>query len=423
MKTMVKQLLLILILLPLTTFGQQTEKYVSDYASFYRAEELYEKAQYSAAREEFRGFINQFKNENDPLYVKALYYEGISALELFNNDAIPLLQAFNKKYPENIYKYIIGFKIGNYFFQKEDFLNAQVWYQKVPVNEVDKTQQEEFLFKLGYSAMQNADNETAFSAFRDAKDGKSQYAAPSLYFYSHLSYLKNSLSVALEGFLKLKSDSTFSAVVPYYIVQIYHKQAKYQEVVDFAPSVVTANELNNEADINHIIGNSHYKLGNFKEAIPYLEKYQAKAKVKRDDSYELGYCYYKTNQSEKAIKQWDKVTRVEDSLGQIAMYQIGEAYLAIDKLLPARSAFERASEMKTIPVIQEDALYNFAVISFKVDINPYDESVRAFENYLNRYPNSSRKKDVYQYLVNVYTNTSNFAKALESLDKSKINYL
>jgi tetratricopeptide (TPR) repeat protein len=296
MKTMVKQLLLILILLPLTTFGQQTEKYVSDYASFYRAEELYEKAQYSAAREEFRGFINQFKNENDPLYVKALYYEGISALELFNNDAIPLLQAFNKKYPENIYKYIIGFKIGNYFFQKEDFLNAQVWYQKVPVNEVDKTQQEEFLFKLGYSAMQNADNETAFSAFRDAKDGKSQYAAPSLYFYSHLSYLKNSLSVALEGFLKLKSDSTFSAVVPYYIVQIYHKQAKYQEVVDFAPSVVTANELNNEADINHIIGNSHYKLGNFKEAIPYLEKYQAKAKVKRDDSYELGYCYYKTNQ-------------------------------------------------------------------------------------------------------------------------------
>jgi tetratricopeptide (TPR) repeat protein len=98
------------------------------------------------------------------------------------------------------------------------------------------------------------------------------------------------------------------------------------------------------------------------------------------------------------------------------MYQIGEAYLSLDKLLPARSAFERASEMKALPVIQEDALYNFAVISFKVDINPYDESVRAFENYLNRYPNSSRKKDVYQYLVNVYTNTSNFAKALESLD-------
>ena len=42
-----------------------------------------------------------------------------------------------------------------------------------------------------------------------------------------------------------------------------------------------------------------------------------------------------------------------------------------------------------------------SVISFEIDINPYDESVRAFENYLDRYPNSTRKKDVYQYLINV----------------------
>ncbi|MCX8486024.1 MAG: hypothetical protein ORN53_02395, partial [Crocinitomicaceae bacterium] len=70
-----------------------------------------------------------------------------------------------------------------------------------------------------------------------------------------------------------------------------------------------------------------------------------------------------------------------------------------------------------LPTIQEDALYQFAVISFKVDINPYDESVRAFENYLARYPNTKRKSDVFQYLVNVYTTTSNYAKAIESLDK------
>ncbi len=413
---MLKYFVILLIFLPLSFFAQQTEKYAGDYTGFYRAEELFEKAQYSAAREEFRAFINQLKNENDPLYVKALYYEGIAALELYNNDAIPLLEAFNKKYPENIYRYLIGFKIGNYFFQKEDFLNAQVWFQKVPVSEVDKSQKEEFLFKLGYSAMQNGDKEAAYSAFRDSKDGSSQYASPSLYFYSHLSYTKNSLQVALDGFKKLRTDSTFCGVVPYYIAQIYHKQGQYEEVVNFAPTVLNCAFVNNESDIQHIIGNAHYKLDHYQEAIPYLEKYITKSKGTRDDSYELGYCYFKTNQYDKAIKSFDKVTRVDDSLGQIAMYQIGESYQKIDKLLPARSAFERASEMKTLPEIQEDALYNFAVISFKVDINPYDESVRAFENYLGKYPNSKRKKDVYQYLVNVYTNTSNFAKALESLD-------
>jgi tetratricopeptide (TPR) repeat protein len=202
-------------LLPAFLFAQQTEKYAGDYVSFYRAEELFEKAQYSAARKEFRTFIESEKNENDPLYVKALYYEGISALELFNNDAIPLLESFNKKYPENIYRYQIGFRIGKYFFQKEDFEGSQLWFQKVPVKELDSTQRDEFLFKLGYSSMQNGDKETAYNSFRDSKDGTSQYASPSLYFYSHLSYFKNSLQVALDGFLKLRKDSTFCGVVPY----------------------------------------------------------------------------------------------------------------------------------------------------------------------------------------------------------------
>jgi tetratricopeptide (TPR) repeat protein len=414
---MLKKLFLLIFFYPLLLVAQETEKHASDYIDFYRAEELFEKLQFSAARKEFRSFIEKNNNENDPLFVKALYYEGISALELYNNDAISLLESFNKRFPENIYRNQIGYRIGKYFFQKEDFEGAQKWFEKVKVKELDSSQRDEFYFKLGYSSHQNGDKETAFNSFRDAKDGSSQYSSPSLYFYSHLSYLKNSLQVALEGFLKLRQDSTFCGVVPYYIVQIYHKQERYQDVVDFSPTVLSCNFIDNESDIQHIIGNAHYKLGNYDKAIGFLEQYQTKQKPTRDDAYELGYAHYQSKNYEKAIRSFDKVTRVDDSLGQIALYHIAECYQNVEKLLPARSAFERASEMTKIPEIQEDALYNFAVISFKVDINPYDESVRAFENYLTKYPNSKRKEDVFQYLVNVYTSTSNYAKALESLDK------
>ena len=400
-----------------SVFSQQSNKYTSEYATYFKAEDLYNKAQYAAARETFRQFIEKINREFDPLVIKAHYYEGISALELFNNDAIPLLEQFNRKYPENIYIFDISFRIGKYFYQKEDFEKAQKWFQQVPVREVEKEAQEELLFKLGYSALQNLDNEIAYSAFRDAKDGKSPYAMPSLYFFSHLSYLKNANQIALEGFLKLQQDSTFCGIAPYYIAQIYQKQGQYEEVINMAPSVLKCAEVDNESDVNHIIGNAFYNSGKYKEAIPYLENYSKNGRPSRDDSYELGYAYYKTKQYEKAIKQFDRVTRVPDSVSQITLYQIGECYLNLEKLLPARSAFERASQMSYLKDVQEDALYNFAVLSFKVDINPYDESVRAFEEFLTKYPNSSRKKDVYQYLVNVYTNTSNFAKALESISK------
>ena len=92
-------LVLILMCLPIISFSQTSEKYNSDYENFYRAEELFEKEQYAAARIEFRNFINGYAKPNDPMYVKALYYEGLSALELYNNDAVPLLEDFNRNYP------------------------------------------------------------------------------------------------------------------------------------------------------------------------------------------------------------------------------------------------------------------------------------------------------------------------------------
>ena len=410
-------LFLLLCVIGNSTFSQQSNKYTSEYAVYFTAEDLFNKAQYAAAREVFRTFIDRVKNDTDPMVVKAHYYEGISALELFNTDAILLLEQFNRKYPENIYVFDINLRIGKYYFQKEDFEKAQEWLQQVPAREVEKDDREELLFKLGYAALQNLDNEIAYSAFRDCKDGSGPYAMPSLYFFSHLSYLKNANQLALEGFLKLQNDSTFCGVAPYYIAQIYQKQGQYEEVIKMSPSIIKCSYVDNEADVNHIIGNAFYKTGEYEKAIPHLENFAKNGKPGRSDAYELGYAYYKTQQYAKAIKQFDKVSRIKDSITQIAFYQIGECYLNQNKFLPARSAFERAAQMNYLPDLKEDALYNFAVISFKVDINPYDESVRAFEDFLSQYPNSSRKKDVYQYLVNVYTNTSNFAKALESISR------
>jgi len=397
--------------------GQKTKKYTGDNSSYYHAEELFEKAQYSAAREEFRAFINAHPSENDLFVQKAYYYEGLSALELFNEDAIPLLIAYNNRYPENINEAVISFKIANFFFQKEDFENAVIWYANTPLNTVEKDRKDELLFKHGYSAFQLGDRSTALNAFRDVKDGTSQYASPSLYFFSHLSYLNGALQVALEGFEKLKVDPNYSGVVPYYIIQIYHRQMRFQNVVDYAPTVLDSTSLTDISDVYHLLGDAYYKLNRFKEAAKYLEIYYQKAKTTRVDDYQIAYSLYRNEDYDKAIKYFDRVARVDDSLGQIAMYQIADSYQKLTKLLPARSAFFRASEMKTLEKVQEDALYNFAVLSFKVDINPYDESVKAFENYLRKYPESSRKQDIYQCLVNVYSNTSNYSKALESLDK------
>ncbi len=401
-----------------SAWSQASEKYHSPLSGFYKAEDLYEKEQYSAARKEFRLFITDYKgSRNDPYYVKALYYEGLSALELFNNDAIDLLETFNREYPESIYRSNILFQIGRYHYQKKDYKRAIQYFKQLNRSTVDKENQEEYYFKLGYAYFDEKNYPESKLAFYEVKDSTSQYGAPSLYYYSHICYLDSSYQTALEGFEKLLSDNRFNRVVPYYITQIYYIQHKYQEVVDFAPGKVDSLKPAEQVEISHIIGDSYFHLEKYDEALPYLELYNSKSNTTRDDDYALALAYSRTSNCTKAVKYFDRVAREKDVLGQIALYHAGECYTNLGELVYARTAFEAASQLDMDKMIQEDALYNYALLSYKLDMNAYDEAVEAFKLYLEKYPDSKRKSVIYQYLVNVYTSTKNYQKALESLDQ------
>lgn len=397
-------------------FSQSSEKYNSDYANYYRAEELFQKMQYSAARKEFRNFITSYNHPTDPMYVKALYYEGISALELFNNDAVTLLEDFNRNYPESIYKKVIYFRLGKYYYQKKDYDEALSWFNQVKASDLEGEFQDEFYFKLGYANFQEGNLEPARNAFYEVKDGVSEYANPSLYYYSHIAYKAGNYQMALDGFKKLENDEQFGKVVPYYILQIYYLQGDYEKVTAYVPNLENAN-IANKKDVDHLIGDAYYRVGKYDEAVPYLEAYDKAAQTNRDEDYQLGYAYYKSGFYDKAIKMFDRVGKDKDSLGQVAFYQIGECFMKQKNYSSARDAFLQASEIEADPLIEEDALYQAAVLSYKLDLNPYNEAIVSFEKYLSKYPNSKRKNDVYQYLVNVYTSTNNYGKALESLDR------
>ncbi len=399
------------------SWGQSTDKYNSVYAGFYRGEELFLKEQYSAARKEFHDFTQEFKEYNDPLYVKARYYEGLSALELYQNDAVDLLETFNQNYPESIYKNTIIFRLGKYYYQKKKYEEVIEWLTHLKVSDVEPEDVDEYYFKLGYAYFDQQKLIESRSAFYEVKDSSSQYYNPSLYYYSHIAYAFSSYQTALDGFEKLKSDEKFSAIVPYYIAQIYFLQGRYDEVPLLAPQLTENDEITNQTDINLLIGDSYYRLGKYEEAVPYLEKYDLKSTTSRENDYELGNAYFKSKMYEKAIKMLDRTARIKDTMAQFSQYQIGQCYLALKQPIPARAAFEEAAATNFKPEIREDALYQFAVLSYKLDLNPYDEAVIALERYLKEYPNSSRKEDVYQYLVNVYTTTNKYEKALESLDR------
>jgi tetratricopeptide (TPR) repeat protein len=414
---MVRYLLLYCLLFSGLVIAQESEKYNADDALFYRAEELFQKEQYSAAREEFARYLATQQPSNTPFYIKARYYEAVSALELFNEDGVKLLIQFLTDYPESIYRYETYLRIGRYFYQKKKFKDAVVWFEKLNKKDIPSADLDEYYFKLGYAHFQLANFTASRDAFFEVKDSESQYGSPATYYYAHIHYQDKSYQTALEHFQKLLNDPRFQEVVPYYITQIYYLQGNYEGVIEFAPAIMDSVAATNSAEINHLIGDAYYKVGKFDEAVPFLLDYNAQAKTTREDDYQLAYALFKSAQYENAINYFDKVSRKKDELGQVAFYHIGESYLKLENYSSARTAFEQASFLDFDEQIQEDALYNTAILSYKLDINPYDEAIEAFELYLDRYPNSKKRNDVYQYLVNVYMTTKNYDKALKSIDE------
>jgi tetratricopeptide (TPR) repeat protein len=400
-----------------TGVAQVSNKYSTEYASYYRAEELFEKQKFAASQKEYELFMEQMEDFNNPFYIKAKYYYALNALYLYQSGAQKLLLDYVTEYPETIFKETIYFELGRYYYRKRKYKDAIEWFTQMEKYNLSEEQKNEYYFKLGYAYFRENKPTLARNAFYEVINKGSKYSDPALYYYSHIAYENKDYQVALEGFLKLNENPAFSKTVPFYIAQIYYLQGKYDRVTKYAPNLADKKEDKYSLGMNQLIGDAFYKVGKYDEAVPFLEEYNRKSATTRDEDYQLGYAYFMSGEYPNSIKMFDKVAKEKDKLGQTALYHIGQAYLKQNNNLYARNAFELASNLNFDKEIEQDALYNYAVLSYKLDYNPYDEAVEALNLYLEKYPNSKRNKDIYQYLINVYTTMKNYKSAIELMDK------
>jgi len=420
MQIIVKRLVNLLVAVYFGTclWGQQTDYFTNELSQYRHAMELYEHGKYSAAQNFFDAYLKSHPLENSDLVSNSEFYGAMCAVRLFNNDAESRVLNFLGRNPENPLRNEAVFNLANYFYQRKNSNNALDYYEQVDKTRLTREEQAEFYFKSGYCYFLTSNFEKARLAFSQIKDQDTKYAAPALYYYSHINYTQGNYETAQEGFLKLKTDANFGPIVPYYLTQIYYKQKKYDEVVRYAPVLMENVSEKRAPEVLKITGESYAQLNLYAEAIPYLEKYlETSSSVSREDKYSLAYAYYKTNNYAKAAELFGQITGSESAISQNALYHLADCQLKLNDKNKARMAFSSASKMKFDPAIQEDALFNNALLTYELDYSPFNESVQALNEYLDRYPNSRRNDEANNYLVMAYLNAKNFSMALASLDK------
>jgi TolA-binding protein len=395
------------------------------YQTYHTATELLDKGKYVAAAEQFRLVeASRIKTPTQPdfetnvslLKENSQYYEALCALELGNDDAESMFLRFIKEHPENPLTKLAYFQIGSSYFKQAKYEDALRWFNKIDASELNGRENTEYKFRKGYAYFSLKDYKNAQQLFSDVKTRKSAYTEDATYYFAYIAYLNQDYHLALVNFERLKNSKKYQESYPYYITAVYFLDKRYDDVLSYAIPILNSTHQKNETEMLRIVGASYFAKADYPDAVKYYSRFQEEDNNRTQntqDSYQIGYAYYKTGNYTKASTELEKADK-DDVYSQNANYTLGDTFLKLNNKQGARNAFFVASKLAFDKQLQEDALYEYAKLSYELDFNT--QGLDATRLYLKNYPNSPRTEEMKVLLGEELLNSRNYREAVEILE-------
>jgi TolA-binding protein len=352
------------------------------------------------------------RQETDFMLACCAYEEGLPHAE-------NLLKDYASTYPDSRHVNETGYYIGSTHFANAEYEKTLYWLGEADIDMLPIDMQEAYAYKQAFSLMKIGDMKKARAGFQRVKEVGTTYKDAAAYYVAYIDYSLNHYNDALAGLMQLKDKTEYREQSQFLIAQIYFMQGKFDRAAVEGEDLLNRYPRSeNKAEAIRLTGNSYYRLGNEGKAAMYLSEYvKAVQQPLRGDLYILGLCMFNRNDFSNAVKHLSRTVYQDDELTQNANFYLGQSYLKLKNKEQARMTFEAAANASYDPQIQEAATYNYALLIHETSFTGFGESVKVFENFLNKYPKSKYADKVNDYLVEVYLTTKNYEAALTSIEK------
>lgn len=409
--------------------AQRSALYSTADASLTEGKNLYQSGQYAASQHILTDYLaDETLAEADR--DEAEFYYAANAFELRQKQAAKLMKAYAKKHTYSPYLSEVHYMQGVLWAERKKFKQALKEFELAQSKDLFRQHVDGCLFYKGYSHLHMKEPQAALGFFQRLHNNEaSEYYLQSRYYYAYCQYALGNFTRALPDFLFVEQTKDYKSIAPYYIIQIYYAQQKYDEVLARADELLKNDPTNtNNCELYRVLGEIYYQQGNYDEAIKTLKQYSNMATAQsatlvREDLYLLGMSCYKTEQYEEAVQYLKKVKMATDSLGQSTQYHLGSALVKTmtkdnraSLLAQAKQCFASAMRMDFSKALQEEAMFNYALTTYESS-TALGESVTAFMDFLDAYPESSHKEEVYSLLSDAFMTSKNYGAALDALDK------
>lgn len=380
-------------------------------------------------RRNYVGSIHQLSHFNTylgPLWdedIEAEYILALNNFELGKPVSLTMLEEFIENHPYEPLAVAARAKVGDYYFYHGEFAQALTNYEQVREKALDDDTDEDVLYRRAYSNLMLGNYSEAHDIF-DRLSKTKQYSSAATFFNAYIEYANERYDNAMELFQSVDRVGELGYQSQYYMCQIMYKQGDYSNAITLGESLIEdqANDYFT-AEMNRIVGESYYRMGNNAKAKPFLEKFVAlvdsDSPSRRTATYMLGVVDFNNRDYKESIEHMLDVTQVDDAMTQSAYLYVGQSRLKSGDYNGAALAFENAANMRWDNNVRETAFYNYAISQSQGGRTPFNKSIDMFEQFLNEYPNSAYYSNVENYLIDAYNTTSDYDKALRSINNIK----
>ena len=395
--------------------AQFTKANIDPDAEFKTAKDLYQKEQFSLAYPVFkRLYSNGVDQSAIPATVRleSKYYALVCGLQLNDSTMEAQAQEFIDLETNRARTEMMSFHLAEYYYRRREFGQAQNYYQATNIANLSNREIADMKFHqaYGFFAMQQFDKaKPLFNAIRQLPKDPNYIDAN--YYYGFIAFTEKKYNEALESFQVAEKSPEYESVVPFYVAEIYYFNGDKDKALDYGEKAIKKTGQYYDLQLHQLVGHILFEKKEFARALPYLEKFvNAKEKVRREDLYELSFCYYVAKKWPDAIEGFKQLGGAQDSLAQNSMYLLADAYLKTNDKVNARNAFQFCADNNSNAVQKEVSVFNYGKLSY--ELGYLDAALKTFQGFITTYPSSSYSQEAKELLVNTLANTSNYRQAL-----------
>ena len=380
---------------------------------------LFDNRNFESAAELFHKYLELTEGVDTQKTVEAQFYEA--ACSSYMGAGEQQLMLFSKENPTSTFATKADFLYANMLFKNKKYRDAVKKYETVDEECLSEDEKAEFFFKKALAYYQTNDIAKAEPLFYKAAFMNSPYKDDARYYYAHIQYVNKKYEDARFHFKKIEDSPKYKDVIPLYMMQIDYVDGKYNTVTTDADRVLENAKGQRKVELALIIAESWYQQKDYEKALRYynIARESTRKVFPREVEFRMGFCKMKGDDFEGAITNFQNATRKrnDDALAQYASYYLAQCYLKTNQNRFARTAYLTAYKDDFDHEMSEDALFNYAKLSFINGVDPFNEAVAQLEDYIAKNPYSPRIEEARTMIIHLYLNNKDYKKAIKALER------